>query len=97
MNKRSNRKPIFRKRFFISIIVFITGTGVILATNINEATKFFSTPPSIDHKSIMKNYQKNGLLAHAFGAIDGQWYTNSKEAFSASYKKGVRHQGFMDR
>lgn len=43
-----------------------------------------------------KDYQylniigSNKYLAHALGGIDGQTYTNSKEAIENSYNKGVR-------
>ena len=30
------------------------------------------------------------LIGHAFGEIDGELYTNSKEAFEAAYKRGIR-------
>ena len=35
-------------------------------------------------------YRRYNLIAHAMGGIDGQDYTNSREAFEQNYKKGYR-------
>jgi glycerophosphoryl diester phosphodiesterase len=37
-----------------------------------------------------KSYEPYGMVAHAMGGIDGYVYTNSLEAFQASYAKGFR-------
>ena len=34
--------------------------------------------------------KEKGFIAHAMGSIDGQTYTNSKEAFEVNYEKGFR-------
>lgn len=34
-------------------------------------------------------FENNHCIAHALGGIDGVLYTNSKEAFEASYKRGI--------
>ena len=44
----------------------------------------------LSHAAIVSDYARFGLVAHAFGATDSLWYTNSMEAFVASYRAGFR-------
>lgn len=36
------------------------------------------------------HFESGGRVAHAFGEIDGNFYTNSREAFDLNYEKGFR-------
>lgn len=40
--------------------------------------------------NLKNNYKPYGYVAHALGSIDGEIYTNSREAFELSYRKGFR-------
>ena len=40
--------------------------------------------------SIKITWRDDLLIGHAFGEVDGDTYTNSKEAFNAAYSRGIR-------
>lgn len=44
----------------------------------------------LSHDAVVTDYRMNGYIAHAFGEINGAWYTNSLDAFRKSYAAGFR-------
>ena len=44
----------------------------------------------LQQETIASRYDPYGFVAHAFGAINGQTYTNSLEAFQRNYGRGFR-------
>lgn len=48
------------------------------------------SPMIASAKTSTKWYNNYSVIAHAMGSVNGVAYTNSKEAFNASYKKGYR-------
>ena len=41
-------------------------------------------------ENLRVRYRPYGLVAHAFGSVNGLYYTNCREAFEESYRKGFR-------
>lgn len=78
----------------------IASTLIILILAFVVVAHFFLTNDQCDVKlepsdlftfhNLENNYEPYGYVAHALGSIDGQPYTNSKEAFELSYQSGFR-------
>jgi glycerophosphoryl diester phosphodiesterase len=50
----------------------------------------YTRAPPLRPDALISRYNPYGLVAHAFGAIDGRLYTNSLEAFQRNYGRGFR-------
>jgi glycerophosphoryl diester phosphodiesterase len=50
----------------------------------------YTRAPPLRPQALTSGYNPYGFVAHAFGAIDGNLYTNSLEAFQRNYGRGFR-------
>lgn len=89
LEKDEKRKIIDYKKI-TKIIMIILIVAILLLSSIIGIIVYNDEK----EKEFMNSYKKiinsNNYIAHALGGIDGQTYTNSKEAIENSYNKGVR-------
>jgi glycerophosphoryl diester phosphodiesterase len=50
----------------------------------------YTRAPPLRPEALTSRYDPYGFVAHAFGAVDGNLYTNSLEAFQRNYGRGFR-------
>ncbi len=62
------------------VLIIIVIIGIIIYTYYVRNSK----------RKYIKMVKKNRYMAHALGGIDGENYTNSKEALESNYNKGIR-------
>ncbi len=77
----------------LSIAPVITVIASLLFVPHYESSRYpIQLEPStlFTSQNLRDNYEPYGYVAHALGGIDGQTYTNSREAFLLNYDKGFR-------
>jgi len=85
-------------RFWILLcllVAVVIGALVLFLALWNPRPKH-CIPPTLEpsnlftRSNLADNYEPYGYVAHAFGEVDGNQYTNTREAFLLSYQKGFR-------
>ncbi len=94
------RKPRYRVAIFVVgilllAVMFLLGRNSRTRSTLSKDTDILSAVSTenvhpIQFDAIQDKTEINGLVAHAFGMVDGESYTNSIEAFNVSYKQGFR-------
>src|SRR4030042_6668257 len=77
----------------LSVAPVITVIASLLFVPHYESSRYpIQLQPSaiFTQQNLQDNYEPYGYAAHALGGIDGQTYTNSREAFLLNYDKGFR-------
>ena len=82
------------------VLWWAPGTGTDMLATGGASRRFTTTRTTVDldytrpaplqRSAMAEQYDPYGFVAHAFGSIDGQSYTNSLEAFRRNYARGFR-------
>lgn len=92
------------RKLLAAVLFLAVAAGALVYTNsqkhVNSNENNLAVPTAgvhdvttgpITFEGMQDKRSKMGLVAHAFGTIDGVTYTNSIEAFKESYEKGFRY------
>ena len=71
-----------KKLYFILLIILIFVLLISITLYINYSNE--------REERYIRTIKSSRYMAHALGGIDGENYTNSKEALESSYNKGIR-------
>lgn len=83
---RRKGKKILNKTIFVISFGLLVLSIAVAATRLNVKPYFTRLYRMHDEQW----YDRNRVIVHALGEIDGMTYTNSKEALENSYQEGVR-------